>query len=190
MQLARPEVGYGVVESKVDSAQIMRHPVRRWRTTLTYLSVALLGTPREREVYRRVVDRSYAQVRSTPQSPVSYSAFDPQLQLRVAACLYRGISDVYALLRGPADDRTADAIYRESSRFGTTLQMPGEMWPRDRAAFDRYWDTALAKIRIDRPVHAYLHELIMLGISAPAAQRGIRPAQPVLYHRIPASAVP
>lgn len=28
MQLARPEVGYGVVESKVDSAQIMRHPVR------------------------------------------------------------------------------------------------------------------------------------------------------------------
>ena len=77
--------------------------------------------------------------------------------------MYRGISDVYALLRGPADDRTADAIYRESSRFGTTLQMPGEMWPRDRAAFDRYWDTALAKIRVDRPVHAYLHELIMLG---------------------------
>jgi uncharacterized protein (DUF2236 family) len=69
MQLARPEVGYGVVESKVDSAQIMRHPVRRWRTTLTYLSVALLGTPREREVYRRVVDRSHAQVRSTPTKP-------------------------------------------------------------------------------------------------------------------------
>lgn len=163
MQLARPEVGYGVLESTVESAQIMRHPVRRWRTTVTYLSVALMGTAREREVYRRAVNRSHAQVRSTPQSPVSYRASDPRLQLWVAACLYRGMHDIYALLHGPADDRTADAMYREASRFGTTLQMPGDLWPSDRAAFERYWEAALAEIRIDPPVRAYLHELIRMG---------------------------
>ena len=33
MQLAQPPVGYGVLESKVASGQVMRHPVRRIRTT-------------------------------------------------------------------------------------------------------------------------------------------------------------
>jgi uncharacterized protein (DUF2236 family) len=162
MQLARPAVGYGVLESKVESSQVMRHPVRRWRTTVTYLSVALMGTPAEREIYRRAVNRSHAQVRSTPESPVSYNAFDSRLQLWVAACLYRGVSDVYTLLHGPVDERTAGAIYRASSRLGTTLQVPEDMWPRDRAAFERYWDTALGEIRIDPPVRAYLDGLTLL----------------------------
>lgn len=163
MQLARPEVGYGVLESRAEHAQIMRHPLRRWRTTVTYLSVALLGTPRERAAYRRLVNRSHAQVRSAPHSPVCYSAFDPQLQLWVAACLYQGMSEICSLLRGPADDRTADALYREASRFGTTLQLPAALWPPDRAAFSRYWDAALASVQIDPPVRAYLQELIRLG---------------------------
>ncbi len=163
MQLARPEVGYGVLESKVESAQVMRHTVRRWRTTVTYLSVALMGTQGERDAYRRMVNRSHAQVRSTPLSPVSYNAFDPRLQLWVAACLYRGTSDMHAMLRGPAYEQVADAIYRESIRFGTTLQMPGDIWPADRVAFEEYWRTALTKIRIDPPVRAYLDKLMTLG---------------------------
>ena len=162
MQLARPEVGYGVVESRVEYAQLMRHPVRRWLTTVTYLSVALLGTPAERAAYRRLVNRSHAQVRSTPGSPVSYRAFDPELQLWVAACLYQGMTDVYAMLHGPADDQTADAIYREAARLGTTLQMPAGLWPPDRAAFGEYWHTALASVRIDPQVHEYLQQLIMM----------------------------
>jgi uncharacterized protein (DUF2236 family) len=40
--------------------------------------------------------------------------------------------------------------------------MPAGLWPADRAAFDRYWDTAGAAVRIDPPVHGYLHQLIML----------------------------
>ena len=162
MQLARPAVGYGVLESTVEAAQLTRHPLRRWRTTVTYLSVALMGTPAERKAYRRLVGRSHAQVRSTPASPVPYSAFDPQLQLWVAACLYQGIRDMHARLRGPADEETADAIYQEARRLGTTLQMPADLWPPDRAAFDRYWDAALAGIRIDPPVRAYLEDLVML----------------------------
>jgi uncharacterized protein (DUF2236 family) len=163
MQLARPEVGYGVVESTVESAQLMRHPLRRWLTTVTYLSVALMGTPEERADVRHMINRSHAQIHSAPDSPVGYSAFDPRLQLWVAACLYQGMVDVHTALRGPADEQTADDMYQVARSFGTTLQMPGELWPADRQAFRKYWETALASVRIDPPVRAYLEELLRLA---------------------------
>jgi uncharacterized protein (DUF2236 family) len=162
MQLARPAVGHGVVESTVDSGQLMRHPFRRTRNTITYLSVAFMGTAEERRSFRRQVNRSHASVRSALGSPVRYDAFDPQLQLWVAACLYRGFADVYRKLHGPVDKAVADAIYRECRRLGTTLQVPEHMWPADRAAFERYWSSALAELRIDPPVREYLDRLIAL----------------------------
>jgi uncharacterized protein (DUF2236 family) len=162
MQLARPGVGYGVLESTVEGSQVMRHPLRRLRNTVTYLSVAFMGTAEERAIYRHTVNRSHASVRSAAGSPVSYSAFDPRLQLWVAACLYRGAADLHALLHGPVDGATADAIYRECRRLGTTLQVPEDMWPADRAAFERYWSCALAEVRIDPPVRDYLYRLMML----------------------------
>jgi uncharacterized protein (DUF2236 family) len=162
MQLALPAVGYGVLESRVESGQVMRHPFRRVRNTITYLSVALLGTDTERAYYRRQVNRAHAQVRSTAASPVRYSAFDPRLQLWVAACLYRGGMDVYTRLHGPLDEATADAIYRECRRLGTTLQVPEGMWPADRGAFEEYWDSAVAEVRIDPPVRDYLGRVMML----------------------------
>jgi len=163
MQLARPEVGYGVVESTVESAQLMRHPVRRWLTTVTYLSVALMGTPAERAGVRRMVNRSHAQVQSTADSPVAYNAFDPGLQLWIAACLYQGTVDVHTALRGPADEQTADGMYQVARWFGRTLQMPGELWPADREAFQSYWETELASVRIDPPVRDYLGQLLRLA---------------------------
>ena len=87
MQLARPGVGYGVVESTVDSGRLFLHPVKRTRTTLTYLAVAAIGTDEERRLYRRAVDRSHAKVRSTEASPVPYNAFDQELQLKLQSFL-------------------------------------------------------------------------------------------------------
>jgi uncharacterized protein (DUF2236 family) len=162
MQLAQPPVGYAVLESRVESGQVMRHPVRRIRSTVTYLSVAFLGADEERRSCRRQVNHSHAMVRSGPDSPVRYDAFDPRLQLWVAACLYRGTLDVHTWLHGPVDEATADAIYRACRQLGTTLQVPEQMWPADRAAFERYWASALAGVRIDPPVRDYLDRLIGL----------------------------
>ena len=44
MQLGWPAVGHGVFESKVDSGNVMKVPRKRLRTTVTYLSVALMGS--------------------------------------------------------------------------------------------------------------------------------------------------
>jgi uncharacterized protein (DUF2236 family) len=146
MQLSRPEVGYGVLESRVHSGKITEHPLKRGRTTFTYLAVATMGSDADRRRYRRAVDSAHAAVRSGPESPVQYNAFDPELQLWVAACLYRGAADAITRFRGPLSDEAADELYRESARLGTTLQVPPEMWPPDREAFDRYWADSLEQV--------------------------------------------
>ncbi|MGW3471892.1 oxygenase MpaB family protein [Saccharopolyspora sp. NPDC000995] len=163
MQLARPEVGYGVVESRVDSGQLFRHPVKRTRTTLAYLVVATMGTEREKELFRRGVSRAHAQVRSTDSSPVAYNAFDADLQLWVAACLYKGFEDNYRIFSGEPDAATVEAFYREGAMLGTTLQVPPEAWPPDRGAFEQYWTESLDRISIDDTVRGYLYDVMALA---------------------------
>jgi len=157
MQLATPAVGYGVVESPVDSGNVYVHPFKRARTTGTYLAAATLGTDDDRALIRTEVDRVHALVRSNGSSPVSYNAFDPKLQLWVAACLYRYYVDMHESLYGPLDDASADAVYLDARKLGTTLQVREAMWPADRASFDEFWKRSLDQLRIDPPVREHLH---------------------------------
>jgi uncharacterized protein (DUF2236 family) len=160
MQLALAPVGYGVFESKVDSGKVTKHPIKRFRTTFTYLSVAMLGSDAERAAYRDAVNGAHRFVRSDAASPVKYNAFDRDLQLWVAACLYYGSVDVYNRMHGPMADDEADAFYRYAARFGTTLQVPDHMWPADRATFARYWQDTLARVSIDPTIRGYLYDLV------------------------------
>jgi uncharacterized protein (DUF2236 family) len=157
MQLSLPGVGYGVLESPVDSGNVYKHPFKRARTTGTYLAVATIGTEADRELIRAAVDTAHRQVRSTPSSPVSYNAFDPGLQLWVAACLYRYFIDQHEFLHGPLDDAAADAVYQDGKRLGTTLQVRDSMWPANRVAFEDYWKRSLEDLKIDPPVREHLH---------------------------------
>ncbi|RDI68541.1 oxygenase MpaB family protein [Nocardia pseudobrasiliensis] len=167
MQLSHPPVGYGVLESPVDSGKATLHPIKRLRTTLTYLAVAWLGTEEDRRIYREAVNVSHRPIHSKPDAAVKYNAFDPKLQLWVAACLYWGVDDLYLRMHGPMEPELAEAFYRYSARLGTTLQMRPEMWPADRAAFYRYWDENLAQRTIDEPVRRYFNDLIDLKMLSP-----------------------
>lgn len=159
MQLSWPGVGYGVMNSRVHSGSAMLRPFKRARTTFTYLAVAFLGTDEERKAFRKAVNQQHAQVYSRPGEPVEYRATDPRLQTWVAACLYYGSRDMIEKMHGPLDDATADILYAYSARLGTTLQMPADAWPADRAAFDEYWEASLAEVRIDPPVRDFLMRL-------------------------------
>lgn len=162
MQLSWPAIGYGVKESRVESGSAMKHPIKRSRTTFTYLAVALLGGEEDRRAFSRAVTRQHAQVYSTESSPVAYRALDPELQLWVAACLYYGLVDMIERMHGGLDDETADQLYQYSARLGTTLQVRPDMWPPDRAAFDRYWEESLSSVRIDDTIRDYLLGLVRL----------------------------
>jgi uncharacterized protein (DUF2236 family) len=179
MQLAWPGVGYGVMNSRVHDGSAMKHPIKRSRTTFTYIAVAMLGTDEERAAYRKAVTAQHAQVYNQPGEPVEYRAMDPRLQTWVAACLYYGTIDVIERMHGPLDDQTADALYAHCARFGTTLQMPAEAWPANRAAFDEYWQASLAEVRVDGPVREYLMKLIRLE-NMPWWLRGGRRANELL----------
>jgi uncharacterized protein (DUF2236 family) len=174
MQLARPGVGYGVLESRVESGRVDLHPIKRARTTFTYLAVAMAGNEAQKAAFRRAVNRAHAEVYSTPDSPVEYNAFDPDLQLWVAACLYKGGVDFYRMFVGEMDEQDADRHYREGIVLGTTLQVPPEMWPPDRAAFDRYWQEQLDNVHIDDTVRDYLYPIAVGRVRAVTLPESLR----------------
>jgi uncharacterized protein (DUF2236 family) len=162
MQMSWPEVGYGVAESTVDSGNLLKHPWKRARTTLQYIAVAVLGTPDDRAAFRAAVDTSHRPVQSGPDSPVRYNAFDRDLQMWVAACLFVGLEDTYQLLRGEMTPEQAEQFYRSAWPLGTTLQVTEDQWPATRAEFDAYWETACGRVSIDDRVRKYLLDLINL----------------------------
>lgn len=175
MQLARPEVGYGVIESKVDSGNILKHPWKRLRTTSQYLAVAVFGSEQDRAAFRAAVDSVHRHVLSTPESPVAYNAFDRDQQMWVAACLFVGLEDTYKLLRGEMTAEQAEQFYRSAWPLGTTLQVTDDQWPATRAEFDVYWDSACQRVVIDKPVRDYLNDLIGLRMINPLLALPFRP---------------
>jgi uncharacterized protein (DUF2236 family) len=156
MQLSLAPVGYGVRESRVDTGNVFIHPVKRARTTFSFLAVAVLGDENDKRYVREQLRTVHHQVISTEDSPVRYSANDPRLQLWVAACLYRWFVDQYELLYGPLPAEQADVIYKDAASLGTTLNVRPNMWPADQEEFERYWNEQLSSVRIDPPVREHL----------------------------------
>ncbi|PRC42633.1 hypothetical protein C6A85_000000109485 [Mycobacterium sp. ITM-2017-0098] len=175
MQLARPGVGHGVAESKVHSGNLMKHPWKRARTTFQYLAVAILGSDEDRAAFREAVNEAHRHVKSGPSSPVPYNAFDRDLQMWVAACLFVGLEDTYQLLRGEMTPQQSEQFYLSSWTLGTTLQVTADQWPPTRAEFDDYWDSACEQVAMDDVVRAYLTDLINLKMINPLLALPFRP---------------
>jgi uncharacterized protein (DUF2236 family) len=167
MQLSWAGVGHGVAESKVDSGNLLKHPWKRARTTFQYLAVAVFGDEDDRRAYREAVNTAHRLVKSTSASPVSYNAFDRNLQMWVAACLFVGLEDCYRMLRGPMTAEQSEMFYRSAWTLGTTLQVQEDQWPPTRAAFDDYWNRACSNVGMDEAVRDYLGELIDLQMINP-----------------------
>ncbi|WP_232679792.1 oxygenase MpaB family protein [Nocardioides sp. R-C-SC26] len=151
-QLAMKGVGLGVAEHSTT----LRRPVDRLRTTLTFVYVMVLGTEQEKKEISRLVNRMHTSVRS----PGRYSAFDPELQLWVAATLVKNGEWLMERMFGPMDAATRERCYREAWIYGTALQVTPQMWPQTRAEFDVYWEESLAKLEADPIVQCYAKQLL------------------------------
>ena len=151
-QLAMKGVGLGVAEHSTT----LRRPVDRLRTTLTFIYVMTWGTEAEKRAVARMVNKMHAPVRS----PGRYSAFDPDLQLWVAATLAKNGEWLYEKVFGAMDAATKERCYRESWVYGTALQVKPEMWPPTRADFERYWEQSLALCEPDPAVQEYVKQLL------------------------------
>jgi uncharacterized protein (DUF2236 family) len=162
-QLAMKGVGLGVAEHSTT----LTRPVDRLRTTLTYIYVMSWGTDAEKKAVSRMVNKMHRSVRSEGR----YSAYDPDLQLWVAATLVKNGEWLFEKIFGPMDAATKERCYRESWIFGTALQVKPDQWPPTRAAFDEYWDEALTRLEPDPIVQEYVEKLLtprgILGVTMP-----------------------
>jgi uncharacterized protein (DUF2236 family) len=167
LQLALPGVGHGVA----DHSTTLVRPLDRLRTTMTYVYAVTLGTPAERREIVRMVNKAHVPVRTE-----SYNAFDPELQLWVAATLYRNGATMYERFFGELTETDAERIYRQSAVYGTALQVKEDMWPATRAEFDAYWDEIIATVEVDEKVRAFTRRLLSGGDS-PLPVRVFMPLQ-------------
>lgn len=159
MQLANPAVGYGVVESRVDTGRGDLRPIKRARTTAQYLSVATLGSESDRRYFHDAVHRIHAQVTSTEDSPVRYNANHAGYQMWVALCLVRYYTDQWEMLHGPLGEEELDHVIRLARPLGTTLNVPESRWPATWAEYERQFAEGLRAAQIDDTVRAYLQSL-------------------------------
>lgn len=159
LQMAEPGVGHGVS----DHSTVLSRPLDRLRTTMTYVYAVTLGTDEERRAIVRLTNKAHVPVQS--DGPVPYNGFDPELQLWVAATLYKNGQNLYERFYGKMDDATADRIYQQSAVYGTALQVKPEMWPATRAEFDAYWERKLEELSVDDQVRTFIHKLLRGGDS-------------------------
>jgi uncharacterized protein (DUF2236 family) len=159
----------------VDSGNLLKHPWKRARTTFQYIAVAVLGTPEDRAAFREAVNTAHRHVKSGPDSPLRYNAFDRDLQMWVAACLFVGLEDTYQLLRGEMTAEQSEQFYRSAWTLGTTLQVSEDQWPPTRAGFDVYWAEACGKVAMDDRVRDYLLDLLNLRMINPLLGLPFRP---------------
>ena len=122
----------------------------------------MFGSEEDRAAFRAGFDGAHRQVISTAESPVKYNAFDRELQMWVAACLFVGLEDTYKLLRGEMTAEQAEQFYRSVVDTGTTLQVTADQWPPTRVGFDAYWDDACSR------VHRRARPRISLGSDQPS----------------------
>lgn len=158
LQIAHPAVGRGVV----DHSDFAADPLRRLHATLTFVYAVAFGSPEEVAAVRRAVNLAHAPVRATSPSEEgpAYNAFDPQLQLWVAATLYDSAVTLYEQVFGPLDPESAERIYQEYSVVGTALQLPAGLWPADRQEFAAYWAATLPTLTVTPSTRAVAHQLL------------------------------
>lgn len=156
MQLSRLPIGHAVAHSSVDDGSLMKHPVKRTRTTLAYIMIALFGTELERNVIRSQVNGQHRRANDGNVGAKEFDTFDRELQLWVAACMHRGVIDAVTFLHGPPDEDELSTLLAMSGRFATTLQVPIEMWPSSPLDFENLWRASLDAVAFDEVTRDYL----------------------------------
>jgi uncharacterized protein (DUF2236 family) len=165
LQLANPQVGHGVARHSDFAAR----PLDRLNGTLAYVYAVTCGTPIDRAAAVRRVALAHRPVHGPAsgsphpehgESSPAYNAFDPRLQLWVAATLYESATRMHDLVFAPLGADDAEALYRDYGVLGTALQVPAGAWPSDRSAFAEYWRGEIALLQTGQTTRAVAERLL------------------------------
>lgn len=136
LQVAHPVVGRGVgIHSEFSKPG---RAVDRAEKTGIFIYVMVFGTEEEKKAMKHYINMMHSRVKGG-DGKTAYYAKDPHAQLWVAATIYATMIGMYEMVFGPLPSARAERVYKEFSYLGTSLQMPPELWPANRAAFWRYY---------------------------------------------------
>lgn len=170
LQVAHRPVAAGVQHHSNFTAD----PLGRLRRTLQYLTAIVL--PEAQSARATVTDwvaRAHDPVEGTADGK-SYSAADPETQRWVTATLYWTAEEIRWRIWGQQNSDDAEQIYRSYAELGTSLGMPKEYWPQDRAAFQQYWDRQLTTLEVTTSAKTIIDDLFTAA-HAPAWLRAGMP---------------
>lgn len=147
LQIADPVVAAGVRRH----SDFARRPQQRLAHTLMYVYAVVVGTPEDAAVAASFVTHAHR--------PVT-GADDPDRQLWVAATLVDSALRAHRLLGSTVDDERAEDILRAYAPIATALRVPAERWPDSMAAFERYWASTLAQLRVTDDARGVVRDLL------------------------------
>lgn len=147
LQIADPVVAAGVRRH----SDFARRPQQRLAHTLMYVYAVVVGTPEDAAVAASFVTHAHR--------PVT-GADDPDRQLWVAATLVDSALRTHGLLGSPVDDERAEDVLRAYAPIATALRVPAERWPDSMAAFERYWASTLAQLRVTDDARGVVRDLL------------------------------
>lgn len=161
LQIADPVVAAGVRRH----SDFARRPQQRLAHTLMYVYAVVVGTPEDAAVAASFVTHAHR--------PVT-GADDPDRQLWVAATLVDSALRAHRLLGSTVDDERAEDVLRAYAPIATALRVPAERWPDSMAAFERYWASTLAQLRVTDDARGVVRDLLHPR-HAPAWVRAVMP---------------
>ncbi|KAL1958673.1 hypothetical protein VTO42DRAFT_4016 [Malbranchea cinnamomea] len=138
LQVAHPGVGLGVH----DHSEFATRQFDRAEKTAIFVYCMVLGSPEQKAYIKQWVDMVHSRVKGG-QGEGQYFAQDADLQLWVAATMYDTMVKMYERVYGPFPPDRAEEVLREFAIFGTALQVPPDAWPKDRAAFYKYYQNVI-----------------------------------------------
>lgn len=166
MQVADPVVAAAVAVH----SDFAHRPVLRLNNTLTFVYGVMLGTPDEAALVAKYTRRAHEGI---PE------ANDPEHQLWVAATLYQTAMCVHDRVHHPLAPDDAQAVLTAYAALGTALEVPVERWPATPAAFERYWQDAVAALDVGPPARQVAHDLFH-PVTAPLWMRAALPLAALL----------
>lgn len=138
-QFAHP----GLAEGSYKHSNFAYRIMNRLKTTARFLNVAVFGTKSEKEAIFSQIHRAHKYVKGD-----GYNADDPELHKWTAATLFVALIVVHEAFFGKVSREKQEALFKESSVYGTSLRMPPEMWPATLDDFWEYWNHNINTLQI------------------------------------------
>ncbi|KAJ9241007.1 hypothetical protein DTO169E5_3702 [Paecilomyces variotii] len=159
----------GVIKEPQASEDLAVHLLENIQTTTSYIFCLTFGSKAQRKSLLDMLNRGGHLLNGS----------DPIFRLWVTATLYATATDIYQRIYGRVDYRTAERVYEEYTLLVSALNIPPELWPKDRQKFWTYWDDTIVNIR-DCPFRGLEKDLVLNFKRLPGWIRFMKPFLRVL----------